>query len=256
MSDTKLAVSWGDVLLLAAVAVVGSGICALSAAVVAFLMTPAAPKESALGDAMHVPQLEQRLATAREDRGFILAQRRELAMQRSRSAAAQRMNEDDIRALGPQAPREKNVVRDSLVRAGVVLARARRADSLMALSLDAMKSSADDSVAVRERAFEIAKDSVEAQLRMAQMQHAGWKILWTALGAILGVGILLLSIHQAMKPRNGEPAKPRARFVIGPALLIIALVFMHQVGGAMFTLGVVSAAATLFLLFTLTRVTR
>jgi len=86
MSDAKLAVSWGDVLLLAAVAVVGSGICALSAVVVGFIMAPAAPKESALGDAMHVPQLEQRLATAREDRGFILAQRRELAMQRSRNA--------------------------------------------------------------------------------------------------------------------------------------------------------------------------
>jgi len=162
------------------------------------------------------------------------------------------MNEDDLRALGPQAPDAKRVVRDSLVRAGVGLARARRSDSLMALSLDAMKASADDSVAARERAFEIAKDSVAARLRTAQMQHAGWKILLTTLGAIVGVGVLLLLIHAAMRQPAGEPAKPRARFVIGPALLIIALVFMHQVGGAMFTLGVVSAVAMLFLVLTLT----
>ena len=256
MTDTKLAVSWGDVLLLAAVAIVGSGICALSAVVVGYFMAPGVPKEAALSDSLGVPRLEQRVVTAREDRGFLLAQRREVGMQRARDAAALRMNDDDLRSLGPPAPRTRSAVRDSLERARVALARSRRADSLMALALDSMMARADDSVAVRASALEQVKAAVDAQLRRAQIWHAAAKILWTALGAIAGVGFLVLLIQHALRPRPGDTSPSRAAYVVVPAVLLIALVFMHQVGGPMLTVSVASVVATLFLIWTLTRVVR
>jgi len=258
MPESKVAVSWGDVLLIVTVAALGGGVCALSATLVDYVMARQAPTELAMQDTLHIGQLEQQLATARDDRAFVLAQRRDVAMRRVRNDAAQRMNQAALPLLplaadsGARAtPPPRTPARDS----ATALARAQQADSIIAISLDAAMLKADSAVVRLTDSLTVAKRAVALRLRLAQMRYAAKRAGFTMLAALLGIGVITLVIRGAMYG-GGEAWQLRRKLVLTPALLLIALVLVSQMGGVLLTIGVASAAVAVYLAWALVRAAR
>lgn len=243
MSNSKLAFTWADLLLILVLSTIGAGVCALSARVTERAMAPRAPKEAAFQDSAHVPRLEQALSAAGDERNAVAAQLRELRFRQMRDSVALVLADSDLVTLRSAKPPTSRTVLDSLDRERTRLQRALRTDATLAVRLRAAATGMGDSVASNRQAVAVARRDAGKRYREAQRDFALERAGWTAAGTIVASALLLGITAIALRTRSGHTRLVRRGRDIGISAALIALFLAQQLLGAplMLLLGAVIA---------------
>jgi hypothetical protein len=248
MSNTKLAFTWADLLLVLVLSTIGAGVCALSARVAEKAMAPRAPREAAFQDSAGVLRLEQALSVAGDERNAIAAQLRELGFRQMRDSVALVLADSDVVMLQAAKPPASRGAIDSLGRERTRLRRSLRVDAALAVRLRAAAARMGDSVASSRRAVATARKDGGRSYRAAQRRFALERTGWTAGVALAGTSLLLGITAFALRPRPGRTRPVRRGRVIGISAGITTLFLAHQVLGAPLTLLMGALIALILLL--------
>ncbi|HEX8273681.1 MAG TPA: hypothetical protein VF615_13680 [Longimicrobiaceae bacterium] len=247
MSESKLALTWADLLLILVLSTIGSGVCALSAHVAERAMAPRAPKEAAFHQSARVPHLEQALSAAGDERNGIAAQVRELRFRQMRDSVGLVLADSDLVTQKSAEPPVSRAVLDSLSRERTRLQRSLRMDAMLAVQLRAAAARMSDSVASSRRALNAARKDAGKRYRAAQRRFALERAGWTAGGVVAASAMLLAITAFSLRPRpNHTPLVRRGRD-IGISAAFIALFVCQQLLGAPLTL-LLGAVIALFAL--------
>ncbi|HEV7587257.1 MAG TPA: hypothetical protein VGO40_03925 [Longimicrobium sp.] len=251
MSNTKLAVTWADLLLLAILCTIGAGVCALSARVAGAAMDDRVPKEAAFLDSAGLPRLELALAAAGEERMALHAQLRELRLRQLRDSSALALVDEDAAVIGTARQPVPPGAADSLARERARVLRSLRTDSALAVRLRAEEAHAGDTVTARHRTVSATRKHAGDRYGAARRHFTEERTLWTAGGALAAVTLLMVATAWGLRRRTSAGSPVHATRVIVTASATTVVILVYQLLGAPFTLLLAALAALIALLVVL-----
>ncbi len=241
MSQTKLAYSWADLLLVAVLSTLGAGICALAGHAARTAMIEDRPEAAAYQDSAGVERLERARAEAGDEHAALRAHYRETRLRLLRDSVMLGLLAETAPPTNPPSAAGAEAERARL-------RRSLRADSALGPRLAAAAEDVADTMAARHRALAAARKSADERYGEARAAFARRIAGWTVAGAALGVA-LLLAVSGLLLPRaaDGEPGVHRA-LVLRTAAGVIALSLVYQLLGGPVTLLLGAAGALVLLL--------
>ncbi|MGH2709427.1 MAG: hypothetical protein ACRDJK_14195, partial [Actinomycetota bacterium] len=177
MPDSKIAVSWADLLLITLISGLGAGAWLAAGAAVQRWTAEGAPSERAQADSLGVHRLERALEVAEGNRSFADERARELRLDRMRHETALRL------ALAQRSPaaagRPVKAPGDSTAAEVERLERSLQADSVLVLLLEQQVQRQDSVAVARRDALEQARGEAGRRYRARSAAFGLQRTAWT-----------------------------------------------------------------------------